>query len=399
MNNFYASVECMLNPKIRGLPVAVCGDSKERHGIVLAKNYLARDLGVKTGDTVYSAKQKAKDIVIVKPRFEEYIKYSKLAKEIYCRYSDLVEPYGLDECWIDVTGTEKLFGTPTEVADRIRQEIKAELGLTISVGVSFNKVFAKLGSDLKKPDAVTVISKENFKKITWGLSVSSIIGVGSSTKKVLYNNGIFTIKDLANADDEWLKYSLGKNGITLKRYANGLDDSPVLNVHDMRPIKSIGRGVTTVADLTEPDEVWRVILELSQSVGHLLKQYEKRAYGVSVSIKDTKLLTKQMQCRLSAPTQIAMAIAKAAFGLYKSNYPQDEKVRAVTVQVHSLVPQHSPYQTDIFCDVEKSKKLERLDSCIETIRNKFGRGIIKNASLLQELKMPELKPGFSVEFL
>ena len=213
MNNFYASVECMLNPELKQYPVAVCGSVEERHGIVLAKNYKAKAFKVATGDAVWQAKQKCPDLVVVPPHYEEYLKYSKLAKAIYCDYTNQVEPYGMDECWLDISGTKKLFGNPVDVANEIRERIKFELGLTISVGVSFNKIFAKLGSDYKKPDAVTVFEKETFREKIWGLPASDLLGVGRATTRVLNNYCIRTIGDLANSDYDFIKRILGKNGV------------------------------------------------------------------------------------------------------------------------------------------------------------------------------------------
>ena len=395
MNNFYASVECMLNPEISRFPVAVCGETEQRHGIVLAKNYHARSFGIKTGDTVWQAKNKAPGLVVVHPHFDEYMKYSALAREIYCRYSDRVESFGPDECWIDVTGTEKIFGTPVQAANEIREKIKAELGLTVSVGVSFNKVFAKLGSDIKKPDAVTEITKSNFKSTVWNLPASAMLGVGRSTVKTLNSHGIFTIGDIAKSDKDWIAYALGKNGISLREHANGNDSSPVMPCDYIRPVQSISRGITTAADLTEPHQVWCVILELSQVISHQLREHGKKAGSVAIQIKNSSLITKQAQAAIERPTQSPMAIAKAAFDIFNSTYGWENNVRSVTVYAISLEDKNTPFQTDIFSDFKKEEKLERLDNCIETIRDKFGKNAIKNAVLLNNSVMHELKPGFS----
>ncbi len=255
MNNFYASVECMLDPALKKYPIAVCGSVEERHGIVLAKNYKAKAFDVKTGDAVWQAKQKCKDLVVVPPHYEEYIKYSKLARSVYERYTDQVEPYGMDECWLDISGTESLFGSPEKVANEIRETMKFELGLTISVGVSFNKIFAKLGSDMKKPDAVTVIPKDTFKEKIWGLPAADLLGVGRATQRVLDSYCIRTIGDLANNDPEFLRRRLGKNGVVLWNYANGNDLSLVAKKDFVSPIKSVGHGITTVADLEKASDV------------------------------------------------------------------------------------------------------------------------------------------------
>ena len=286
MNNFYASVECMLNPALKEYPVAVCGSVEERHGIVLAKNYKAKAFDVKTGDTVWQAQQKCRDLVIVPPHYEEYIKYSKLARSVYERYTDQVEPYGMDECWLDITGTGSLFGSPVEVANKIRETIKFELGLTISVGVSFNKIFAKLGSDMKKPDAVTVIPKDTFREKIWKLPSADLLGVGRATQRTLDSYGIRTIGALAQTDPEFLRSVLGKNGVALWNYANGNDLSLVAKKDFVSPIKSVGHGITTVADLEKPEQVWPVFLELTQDIGHKLRVHGLSAEGVAIHIRD-----------------------------------------------------------------------------------------------------------------
>ena len=266
MNNFYASVECMLNPELKNKPVAVCGSVEERHGIVLAKNYAAKAFGVSTGEAIWQAKQKCQNLVIVEPHYEQYMKFSKLARGIYGRYTDQIEPYGMDECWLDVTGSGCM-GTGFEIADEIRRTVKFELGLTISAGVSFNKIFAKLGSDMKKPDAITCIEADSFQEKIWCLPASDLLGVGRATEKVLSGYGIHTIGELAATSDDFLKCRLGKNGLAIKKYANGLDDSPVMRSDYVSPVKSIGHGITTMQDLENNAEVWCVMLELVQEDG------------------------------------------------------------------------------------------------------------------------------------
>ena len=274
MNNFYASVECMLNPELKNKPVAVCGSVEERHGIVLAKNYAAKAFGVSTGEAIWQAKQKCQDLVIVEPHYEQYMKFSKLAREIYGRYTDQIEPYGMDECWLDVTGSGCM-GTGFEIADEIRRTVKFELGLTISAGVSFNKIFAKLGSDMKKPDAITCIEADSFQEKIWCLPASDLLGVGRATEKVLSGYGIHTIGELAATSDDFLKCRLGKNGLAIKKYANGLDDSPVMRSDYVSPVKSIGHGITTMQDLENNAEVWCVMLELVQEIGTKLRTHKK----------------------------------------------------------------------------------------------------------------------------
>ena len=251
MNNFYASVECMLNPELKNKPVAVCGSVEERHGIVLAKNYAAKAFGVSTGEAIWQAKQKCRNLVVVPPHFEEYIKYSKLARNVYQRYTDQVESYGIDECWLDVTGSSSLKGDGLLIAQEISRRMKSELGITVSVGVSLNKIFAKLGSDYKKPDAITTMYKSEYKQKAWSLPVADLLYVGKSTNRKLALFGIKTIGDLARADEDVLNSHLGKMGSILWSFANGYDDSPVKLENTHAPIKSVGNSTTTPKDLPE----------------------------------------------------------------------------------------------------------------------------------------------------
>lgn len=391
MNNFYASVECMLDPSIRNYPVAVCGSVEERHGIVLAKNYKAKAYDIKTGEAVWQAKQKCKDLIVVPPHYEEYIKYSKLARSIYSRYTDQVEPYGMDECWLDISGTENIFGSPEYVANEIKETIKFELGLTISVGVSFNKVFAKLGSDMKKPDAITVITADDFKNQIWDLPASDMLGVGRATQKILDSYCINTIGELANTSPTFLKARLGKNGISLWQFANGNDCSRVMNKDFVSPIKSVGHGITTVQDLEKPEQVWPVFLELTQDIGHKLKVHQKCASGIAIHIRDNTLFSKQWQIKMDMPTQSPMLIAKAAFHLFKSRYDWKNPIRSVSIQAINLIPQDTPQQIGFFMNIEKIEKIEKLEQCIETIRQRFGKDSIRNGVLIQNLRMPPEK--------
>lgn len=217
LNNFFASVTLLSNATLYNMPVAVCGNEKERHGIVLAKNEIAKSYGVKTAETIRDAKRKCPELVCLPPDYKQYKKYSVAARKIYERYTDMIEPFGIDECWLDVTGSIRIFGSGEEIAEKIRSSIKNELKITVSIGVSFNKVFAKLGSDMKKPDGITVISKENFKSKVWPLPAKDLLYVGKSTEERLKSSGIFTIGDVANCETALLSHLLGKNGEQLKR--------------------------------------------------------------------------------------------------------------------------------------------------------------------------------------
>ena len=387
MNNFYASVECMLNPSLKDKAVAVCGSVEERHGIVLAKNYKAKAYGISTGEVIWQAKQKCRELVVVEPHYEQYIKYSRQAREIYGRYTDQIEPYGMDECWLDVTGSCRM-GTGVEIANKIRETIKFELGLTISAGVSFNKVFAKLGSDLKKPDAVTCIEYGTFRDQIWSLPASEMLGVGRATEKELARFGIHTIGQLANASDSLMKYHFGKNGETLKRYANGEDYSQVLRSDYVSPVKSIGHGITTMQDLENQAEVWCVMLELVQDIGSKLRTHRKKAGGISICIRDNELFFKEWQCRLDTPTHSPSFLAKAAFELFLRSYKWQHPIRSVTVRAISLVEEDSMFQYDLFSNATRVERREQLDTAVESIRKRFGKQAIRNAVLCQDIKMP-----------
>ena len=389
MNNFYASVECMLNPSIKDKPVAVCGSQKDRHGIVLAKNYHAKDYGVKTGDTIWQAKNKCKDIVIIDtPHFDEYAKYSKLARNLYREYTDLVEPMGLDECWLDVTASTKLFGPPDKIANELREKVKSKFNLTISVGVSFNKTFAKLGSDLKKPDATTIITRDNFKTVVWPLPVSDLFGVGRRTNEKLKQQFIYTIGDLANTKKERLKNLFGKNGIYLYEAANGLENDEVQKYDELNEVKSISHGITTVKDLENDDEVWEVMLELAQEIGYKLRSKELRANGVYVSIRDDKLFWEQYQKRLRSSEQSAINIAKYAFKLFKERYDWERNIRTVTIGVTNLSSEDKPEQLSVFDCIENKSKIEKAEKVMEELNLRYGEEVVKNATLMKNDNLP-----------
>lgn len=387
MNNFYASVECMLNPALRDLPVAVCGDVDLRQGIVLAKNYLAKAYGVATGEPVFLAKQKCKNLVTVPPHFREYERVSALARAIYYDYTDLIEPMGLDECWLDVTGSVKLFGDGEKIAHTIRERIKRELGVTISVGVSFNKVFAKLGSDMKKPDAVTVIDSATFREKIWHLPATDMIGVGRSAGEKLAKMGVCTIGDLANMPVGYLKYKFGKAGETMHRNANGLDTDTVTPRDDM-PDKSVGHGVTAVRDLVNNEEVRAMISELADDIGRRLYESGKAARGVAISVKNTNFNSISRQINLPVATQSPSEIARVAYGLFLKNYAWEEKVRAVSIRAINLISADEPIQLDIFSCADSLQRVERRDRAVEDIRREFGRKSVFLASTMINYKMP-----------
>jgi len=388
LNNFYASVECMLHPELRGRCIAVCGSEENRHGIVLAKSEEAKRMGVKTAETIWQAKSKCPKLEIVSPHFEQYHKYSKLVREIYKRYTDLIEPFGLDECWLDVTGSRMLFGDGMTIAQKIRKEVREEIGLTVSIGVSFNKVFAKLGSDLKKPDAVTEISKEDFKEKIWHLSADCMLGVGKSTYVHLCELGIKTIGDIASSPLSFFESRFGKHGTAMWQYANGLDDSPVMHQDYRPPAKSIGHGMTLKTDLVNNEEVWKIIFYLCRSVESELRQKGVMAHTCALSIKNSSLSVKEFQTPMPSPTHSAYEMAKRLFSLFKQKYIWDKNIRAITVRAVKLVAEDEEIQLSLFDSEYSNQKREPAEKAVYELETKFGKGKITFGSLMYNDKIP-----------
>lgn len=387
LNAFYASVEMLLNPSLRGKAVAVCGSTEDRHGIVLAKSELAKKAGIKTGMVNWEARKLCPNLIVVPPNFENYLRYSKEARAVYERYTDQVEPYGMDECWLDVTGSRSLFGDEYSMAENIRKEIKNELGITVSIGVSFNKVFAKLGSDMQKPDAVTHITKDNYKTKVWPLPASDLFYVGRATKLKLTRYGIYTIGDIAKTPPELLQAYLGKHGLMLSVFANGEDISQVAKMDFSSPVKSVGHGATTREDLVSKDEVWKLLLYLSQDVGHRLRVHEKYATGVQITVKDQAFVCKQYQAPLHTPTQSPMEIAQKARNIFESNFFWNSNIRALTVRAINLIPSKAPRQLNLFDDETNRNRLNKVEDTIERIRERFGKKAILSATLVDGRKM------------
>jgi DNA polymerase-4 len=388
MNNCFASVEAIYNPELRDKPIAVCGSVEDRHGIVLAKSEEAKRFGIKTGDTVYLARQKCKDLIIVPPHYDRYVRYSELAKRIYSDYTDRIEPFGLDECWLDVTGSRLLFGSGEEIAEKIRERMKLELGLTVSVGVSFNKIFAKLGSDMKKPDAVTVISEENFKAKVWPKPVSDLLGIGRATEKRLLRIGIKTIGELAKTPPEILVREFGKNGQTLWVFASGLENSAVAEENYQPPIKSIGHGITCTRDLYRWEEVYKVMLYLSQDVSARLIDHNLKASSLQISVKTKDLSVREFQSPIGFLTNSEKLIADAAGEIFRKNFSFPQPVRAVTVRAINLKSSSLPFQTDLFFSYKKIETNERVTAAVDSLRRRFGREAVKAASVMGDIGVP-----------
>ncbi len=380
LNNFFASVSLLFNPTLRSVPVAVCGDKEQRHGIVLAKNEAAKRCGVKTAEAIFEAKAKCPELVILPPMMDKYKEYSEKAHRIYEEYTDMIEPFGIDECWLDVTGSRLLFGSGEEIADKIRREIKQKLGITVSVGVSFNKVFAKLGSDMKKPDGITVISRENFREKIWCLPISDLLFVGRKTTDRLRSCGICTIGDAAVCSDEMLERLLGKNGLELKRYALGEDNSPVSRQHEKATPKSIGRSVTRQQDFKTPDEIWGMFLSLAREISDSLREQGLYAGGVQVHIRNAALSVKEFSRSYPDSVNGAKIIAERGMELLNEHFGFTEPLRSVGLRAINLREYQTAIQEDIFGDSEKRETEEKIESSIYELRKKFGSTSITRAA-------------------
>ncbi|VBB08126.1 Hypothetical protein LUCI_3391 [Lucifera butyrica] len=390
LNNFYASVECLYRPEIGDKPVVVSGDVEARHGIVLAKNYPAKKLGIKTGEVIWEAKQKCPDLVVVPSDFRKYLRFSRLARKIYADYTDQIEPFGIDESWLDVTGSIHLFGDGETIANTIRQRFKDELGLTGSVGVSWNKIFAKLGSDMRKPDATTVITEANFQEKVWTLPVGELLYVGRSTRRKLNNRTIFTIGDLAKCDVKNLRLMLGIWGETLWSFANGLDLAPVRKLGEESVIKSVGNSTTAVRDLVNNEDVKLIIYVLAESVAARLRMHGLKCKTVAISVRNAELFSFEKQENLSEPTFVSGEIARKAIELFAANYRWERPIRSLGVRGADLVTADGNIQVDLFED--NKIEWESVEQAVDSIRTRFGQYSIQRCGMLQDRKLTGLNP-------
>lgn len=387
-NSFYASVECVLNPELRDVPMAVAGNEELRHGIILAKNELAKKFNIQTAETIWQAKKKCPQLVLVKPHHKLYEEYSKRVMDIYKRYTDYVEPFGIDEAWLDVTGSRRLFGDEITIANELRRTVKTETGLTISVGVSFCKVFAKLGSDYKKPDATTVFSEDNWQQFVYPLSVRELLYVGKKTGDVLEKMGIFTIGQLAKIDESLLKKHLGKMGTMISCYAKGLDAEPVKSIYDEETVKSVGNSITFKHDLNDMEEIKSGIFTLSDSVAKRLREKKMKCTTVQIGIKDDKFKSIVRQKGLSKPTCISRDIRSTAMELVEKNWNAKTPIRMLSVTGTGLVDENETYeQFSLLDDDFNSEKIELLERTVDTLKSRFGDVIdVKNQELHRNLK-------------
>ncbi len=389
LNNFYATCECLVNPELMGLPVVVCGKIENRHGVVLAKNQIAKNAGIKTGMTLVEAIRLMPNLRYVEAHHDLYLKYSRLVKKIYYEYTDKVESFGIDEAWLDVTESTKIFGDGKTIAEIIRKRVKEEIGLTVSIGVSFNKIFAKLGSDIKKPDAITEITKDNYKDIVWKLPVSDLLFVGRATTNKLNLLGIYTIGSLARYDFNIIKHKLGKVGEKLWNYANGLDDSKVVQLGDADDVKSVGNSVTYYRDMETQEDVNALLFMLAESVAYRMKKScVGKAKTLHLSVVDSELNHYGMQTGFATPTNLSSDIAQTAIDLFVKNYTNIKSVRGLGVSVSNFVEEE---QLLLGEEQLKKEKMLKLDCAVEDIRRRFGRNAVSRALTVVDPKLQDVE--------
>ncbi len=391
LNNFYASVECLHRPDLRNKPVAVCGDPAARHGIVLAKNYLAKATGIQTGEAIWQAMQKCPGLIVLPPNYPLYLRFARLARCIYASYTDQVEPFGLDEAWLDVTDSQ-IYGDGTEIANEIRERIKFEMGVTASVGVSYNKIFAKLGSDLKKPDATTVITRDNFKQVVWPLPAGDLLYVGRATKRKLARCGISSIGDIAHTDPESLKSTLGKWGEVLWSFANGNDHSPVIRMGEEGMIKSVGNSITTPRDLETNEDVEIIFYMLSESVAARMREHGFKCRTAQIHIRDNTLFSFDLQGKLLKPSQLSSELAEKAMELFQAHYRWSNPIRSIGLRGCDLVTADTHEQLSLFEDEKRRLKQEKMEATVDMLRLRYGHFSIQRAVLLKDTDLGAINP-------
>jgi len=392
LNNCYASIEMLHHPKLRGHPVAVGGSVESRHGIILARNYEARPYGIKVGQALWQARQLCPELIIVPPDYEKYLRFSRLFRKILSDYSPQVEPFGLDESWVDLTRSTACNGDGQAIADEIRERVKFELGVTVSVGVSWNKIFAKLGSDIKKPDATTVITEDNYHEVVWPLPAADLLGVGRATQAKLRRYGIETIGDIARTEPSILKGWFGKWGLFLYAYANGLDCSPVTSSGEENVIKSVGNSSTCPRDLENDEDALIVFQNLAESVAERMRELGLQARTVEISLRSNDLTGFIRQMTLNRPTHISTELSAAAMVLLRANYNWELPLRSIGVRGTNLVPIGTTKQLSFFEDEKKRDRAERLEFAIDAIRRRFGHYAIDRALLHIDSKLGKLNP-------
>ena len=397
MDSFFASVELLSYPELRDKPVAVCGNPENRHGIILAKNTPAKKFNIKTAETVWQARKKCPDLILLPPHHDKYKEYSLKINEIYQRFTDLVEPFSIDESWLDVTASQNLFGSGKQIADTIRETVKKELGLTLSIGVSYNKIFAKMGSDYNKPDGTTVITRDNYKELLWTMNVHDMFFVGKATAEKLNRAGIHTIGDLAQNNRDFLTSLLGKHGGMLYDYANGYEDSPVKHVSEREKIKSVGNGTTFSRDLVGIEDIKTAVTSLADTVASRLRKYQMKCYGVKVDIKDPNFKVISRQKQLSSPTNLEEEIFRASIEIIESSWNMKLPIRLLTITGINLCDEDESEQLSLFDmsgtiesnesggskRIQSRENSEKMERTMDDIRAKFGGNAITFGRVLK----------------
>lgn len=378
-NCFYASVEMQRHPELRDLPLAVCGSQEERHGIVLTANYIAKPFGIKTGMAIWQARQRCPNLVILPPDMDEYIRFSRMAREIYEDYTDQIEPFGLDESWLDVTGSVGLFGDSMAIAREISDRIKFELGITASIGVANNKITAKLGSDYKKPDAITRIEADNYKELAYPLPVEDLLYVGPATSRKLRSIGISTIGRLAECPVDVLVRKLGKMGAVLHTFANGQDTSPVQRSDHIPNIKSVGNSATTPRDLQSEEDVKLMLFLLAESVCARMRELASRCTVVEIYVRDTGLNSICRQRKLCAPSCSSQELTEVGLDLFRRNYRWDRPVRSIGIRGAGLVEAEGTVQLSLYAEDQRRDKWERIDAAVDHLRQRYGYMSVRRA--------------------
>ena len=381
-NNYFASVELLDKPELRDQPVAVAGDPEGRHGIILAKNQIAKNYGVQTAETLWQAKKKCPGLILLPPHMDKYRAMSRRVNAIYLDYTDQVEAFSIDESWLDVTASRNLFGDGAAIADLLRRRVREELGITISVGVSWNKTFAKMGSDYKKPDATTVITRENVSQILYPLPVTDLIFVGKSSGQVLARHGIHTIGDLAACSMAEAEAWLGKGGKGLWLAARGLDDSPVRCYGEHEAVKSVGNGMTYPQDLVGREACIAGLTPLCESVGARLRAQHLKCRTITLQIKNPQLKVISRQKPVDPPTNLTRYLLREVIQLLESAWPEDAPVRLFTVTAGSLMDESAPVTAQLSFLEEAPRedpRQRRLEQVLDGLRNRFGQDAIATA--------------------
>ncbi|MEF9966919.1 MAG: DNA polymerase IV [Longicatena sp.] len=392
INHCYAQIEEMKCPQLRDVPMAVGGHEEARHGIILAKNDIAKTYQIKTGESLREAYAKCPSLLIIHPHYEEYIYYTEKVKDIYREYSDKVESFGLDEAWIDISESIALFGSGEHIARTIQERILSEIGLSVSIGLSFNKIFAKIGSDMIKKKGFVEITRKNYQEKIWVLPVEDLFYVGRATKKKLKYISIDTIGDLARLPQGWMKEHFGKMGELIWWFANGEDVSEVaLSVH-REPVKSVGNAITAPKDIGTFEEAKIVYYVLVESVASRLREQGLRGNVVSISLRNKDLSWFSRQRKITCATNIASEIMETVLDLVRKNYDFVVPLRAIGITMSGLEVD-SPYcQMNLFVSEEERHKQKKLEETVDDIRNKFGFEKAKRCAMLLDCELTTFNP-------